>query len=314
MESNDKSLGIVVIGSVFVDIKGFPLTTFIPGSGRNAGRVETVHGGVSRNIVVDIANVELCPTFVGLVDESGVGQDVIAKLKERQVNTDYVRVSPNGMGTWLAVFDHCGDVAASISKRPDLQPIYDILLEQGDEIFSRARAIALELDLEPETVELVFQLAEKYHKPVFAVVSNMSIAMERREFVRSLHCFVCNAQEAELFFSDDYSGKDPEEMMELLCSDVVSGDIERMVVTMGEHGAVYATRDGQRGFCPASKVAVKDTTGAGDAFFAGVTIGLSYGKTMGEACQIGSRMAAAVIATTESVSPRFLPAEFEIEV
>ena len=40
-------MGIVVIGAVFVDIKGYPLSTYIPG-GRNAGRMEQVHGGVSR--------------------------------------------------------------------------------------------------------------------------------------------------------------------------------------------------------------------------------------------------------------------------
>ena len=32
-------MGIVVIGAVFVDIKGYPLSTYIPG-GRNAGRME----------------------------------------------------------------------------------------------------------------------------------------------------------------------------------------------------------------------------------------------------------------------------------
>ena len=42
------NMGIVVIGAVFVDIKGYPLSTYIPG-GRNAGRIEQVHGGVSRN-------------------------------------------------------------------------------------------------------------------------------------------------------------------------------------------------------------------------------------------------------------------------
>lgn len=53
-------MGIVVLGAVFVDIKGYPANVYIPG-GRNAGRVEIVHGGVSRNLVEDIANVELRP-------------------------------------------------------------------------------------------------------------------------------------------------------------------------------------------------------------------------------------------------------------
>ena len=82
-------MGIVVLGAVFVDIKGYPSDVYIPG-GRNAGRVEQMHGGVSRNIVEDIANVELQPTFIGLVDDTGAGADVVRKLKAHKVNTDYI--------------------------------------------------------------------------------------------------------------------------------------------------------------------------------------------------------------------------------
>ena len=69
-------MSIVVMGAVFVDIKGYPLSSYIPG-GRNAGRVVQVHGGVSRNIVEDIANVELRPTFVSLVDNTSAGADIV---------------------------------------------------------------------------------------------------------------------------------------------------------------------------------------------------------------------------------------------
>ena len=92
-------MGIVVIGSVFVDIKGYPLSTFVP-TGRNAGRIVQVHGGVSRNIAEDIANVELRPTFVSLVDESGIGQDIIRNLKAHRVNTDYIRCCPESGWLW----------------------------------------------------------------------------------------------------------------------------------------------------------------------------------------------------------------------
>lgn len=306
-------MGIVVLGAVFVDIKGYPSEVYIPG-GRNAGRVEQVHGGVSRNIAEDIANVELRPTFISLVDDSGAGADVIKKLKSHKVNTDYIRVTPNGMGTWLAVFGNNGDVEAAISKRPDLHPILDTLIENGDEIFSQADSISLEIDIDKDIVKQVFMLAEKYGKPVYAVVSNMRIAVERRDFLRSTHCFVCNQQEAGILFSDDYSDKAPEEMADILAERIKAARIQRMIVTMGEHGAVYATIDGEKGICPAKKVDVKDTTGAGDAFFAGATIGLTYGKTMQEACEIGTRLAASVICTSENVCPRFLPEEFGLDI
>ena len=162
-------MGIVVIGAIFVDIKGYPEDAYIP-AGRNVGRVEQIHGGVGRNVAEDVANCELRPTFVSLVDRSGTGEDVLRKLKSHKVNVDYIRKTSNGIGTWLAVFNNEGDVVASISKRPDLSPIADILDEQGDEIFSQADSIIIEIDLEKEIIKRVFRLANKYHKKVFAVV------------------------------------------------------------------------------------------------------------------------------------------------
>lgn len=301
--------GIVVIGTVFVDIKGYPITKYIPG-GRNAGRVVQVHGGVSRNVVEDIANVELRPTFVSAVDPDGIGRDVIEKLTRHKVNTRYIRFVPDGMGTWLAVFDNSGDVIASISKRPDTTVIGEILNEQGDEIFAEADSIAVEIDIEEKILKRIFQLAEKHGKRVYALVSNMTIAMERRDLLRRVDCLVCNAQEAGLFFSEDYSGITPDRMAEVLASRIQDGAIPRMVVTMGGEGAVYASREGENGTVPAVNVDIVDTTGCGDAFFAGVCIGLSYGKNLENACQIGTRLASSVIATRENVCPRFLPAEF----
>ena len=306
-------MGIVVLGAVFVDIKGYPLSTYIPG-GRNAGRVEQVHGGVSRNVAEDIANVELRPTFVGLVDETGLGQDVINKLANHKVNTQYIQRVPDGMGTWLAIFDNDGDVTAAISKRPDTTPLTQLLLDKGDEIFADCDSIALEIDLEKDTVKQVLRYAKKYGKKVYAVVSNMSIAMERRDFLQQIDCFVCNQQEAGLLFSNDFDHLKPAEMCRVLADHIRSANIPCMVVTMGAEGAVYAQANGECGVVPAKKVDVIDTTGAGDAFFAGTAIGLTYGKPLPEACEIGSRLAASVICTTESVCPRFRPMEFGLDI
>ena len=306
-------MGIVVLGAVFVDIKGYPLSTYIPG-GRNAGRVEQVHGGVSRNVAEDIANVELRPTFVGLVDETGLGQDVINKLANHKVNTQYIQRVPDGMGTWLAIFDNDGDVTAAISKRPDTTPLTQLLLDKGDEIFADCDSIALEIDLEKDTVKQVLRYAKKYGKKVYAVVSNMSIAMERRDFLQQIDCFICNQQEAGLLFSNDFDHLKPAEMCRVLADHIRSANIPCMVVTMGAEGAVYAQANGECGVVPAKKVDVIDTTGAGDAFFAGTAIGLTYGKPLPEACEIGSRLAASVICTTESVCPRFRPMEVGLDI
>ena len=302
-------MGIIVIGTAFVDIKGFPDGAYIP-DGRNVGQVRYIHGGVARNVVEDIANMELRPIYVGMVDDTPLGTDVLEKLKRHKINTDYVLVRPDGMGLWLAVFDSSGDVAGSISKRPDAYPIYHLLCEKGDEIFSKGDSLVLQVDLHSDIVKKALELAEKYELKTFALVSNMSIAAERRDLIRRFTCFICNQQEAGLLFLDDYSDKPAAEMEKILLDRVARAKIPSMVVTMGADGAVWADRDGNSGFCPARKVHVKDTTGAGDAFCAGVSSGLTYGKTLPEAVEIGTMLAASVITSSENVCPRFEPAEF----
>ena len=306
-------MSIAVIGAVFVDIKGFPFDHYLP-NGRNAGRVEYIHGGVARNVVEDIANMELRPTFVSIVDDTPMGAAVVEKLRNHKVNTDYIMTIPDGMGTWLAVFDEDGDVAGSISKRPNMLPLVDLLEEKGDEIFSSAGGVVLEVDLDKEIVKKVLELAEKHHTKLFALVSNMGIALKRRDFLQKFDCFICNQQEAGQLFLDDYMDKTPDEMCDILQDKVLQAQFPAMVVTMGGKGAVYADRDGGHGFCPARNVQVKDTTGAGDAFCAGVTIGLTYGKTLADSVQIGTMLAASVITTSENVCPRFQPAELGLDV
>ena len=305
---------IVVAGNVFVDIKGFPDNKYIP-SGRNAGWVEIVHGGVGRNVAEDIANVELRPRFVSMVDETAEGQAVVRKLQNHKVDTRFVAAVPDGMGLWLAIHDATGDIVSSISKRPNMDAMVEMLDQHGDEIFADADSIVVEIDMDKEIIKRVFQYAEKYRKKVYAVVANMSIATQRRDFLQSIDCFVCNAQEAGILFADDYmQSMEPEELVEALAQAVSSARIPSMVVTMGSRGAVYATMDGQKGHCAARPVQVRDTSGAGDAFCSGVAIGLTYGKSLPEAADIGARLASSVITVTENVCPRFLPKELGLDI
>ena len=306
-------MSILVIGAVFVDIKGFPFDNYLP-TGRNAGRVEYVHGGVARNVVEDIANVELRPTFLSIVDDTPMGEAVLQKLKNHKVCTDYMLTRPDGMGTWLAVFDSTGDVAGSISKRPDMYPIAELLEEKGDEIFSQVRSVVLEIGLDKEIVKGTLALSKKHKVKTFALVANMSIAAERRDLLQQFDCVICNQQEAGILFLDDYEDKTPEQMRDILAERIDSAKISSMVVTMGADGAVFANAQGEKGVCPARKVHVKDTTGAGDAFCAGVAIGMTYGKTMAQAVDIGTMLAASVITSSENVCPRFQPAELGIQV
>ncbi len=302
-------MSMVVIGFIFVDIKGYPTSNYIPG-GRNAGKVRYVHGGVSRNIAEDLGNLGLNPLFLSLADLTGTGDDVLHRLQEHGVDTHLIRRVEDGMGAWLAVFDNCNDVCASISDRPDMAPLFRLLQEEGNGSFRGADSVVLELDMDQMLVEEIYRLKNKYNTPVYAAVSNINIALDRREYLQQTDCFVCNRQEAGVLFSRDFEGNDPGALAGQLARCVADANIPGMVVTLGADGAVWADRQGSCGVCPAQQVPVVDTTGAGDAFFAGVAAGLTYGKTLEEACAIGTRLASSVICTLENTCPRFLPSEF----
>jgi pseudouridine kinase len=304
---------IVVAGNVFVDIKGFPDNKYIP-MGRNSGWVDIVHGGVGRNVVEDIANVELRPRFLSMVDETAEGSEVLRKLRNHKVDTRFVAQVPDGMGMWLAIHDSTGDVVSSISKRPKMDAMLEMLEQHGDEIFADADSIVVEIDMDKEIIKQIFRYAEKYSVPVYALVANMSIASQRRDFLQSVNCFVCNVQEAGILFADEFEQLSPAALAKELVERLKSARIPSMVVTMGSQGAVWADETGACGICPAQTVRVRDTTGAGDAFCAGVAMGLTYGKTLAESCEIGSRLASSVITMVENVCPRFLPQELGLDV
>jgi hypothetical protein len=58
-----------------------------------------------------------------VVDHSGTSNDIIERLRRHGCNTDYIRRTEDGLGMWLAVFDHTGDLVASISRRPGLEEL-----------------------------------------------------------------------------------------------------------------------------------------------------------------------------------------------
>lgn len=297
-------MGIVVIGATFVDLKGYPLDTFHP-NGRNAGKVEQVHGGVCRNIVYDLAQVDLKPTFLSVLDYSALSTEIIEVLNQANVETKYIQKTTTGLGKWLAVFDQSGDVYASISQRPDLSALLDVFENDGDEIFSQCDGIAIEIDQEEDILECVFDFAKRYQKPIYAVVSNMSIAQKRKAWIRQCACLVCNLEEAEILFDLDLRQDSLAGCLEKLHDQAIEQDLYPIVVTLGKEGAIYIESNDQYGHIGANDIQVVDTTGCGDAFFAGVVSGLTFNKTLVQSCQIGTTLAYSVLQTKENVCPHF---------
>ncbi len=294
----------VVIGTTFVDIKGFSKDSYDP-QGRNLGEVKFVHGGVGRNVVEDFANVGMPVAYVGMLEESAIGQDVKRHLTEIGADLRYmVMVPEHGIGMWLVILDEQGNLAGSISRMPDITHLERHLQAHGDEIVSQAEAVVLEVDLNERIAGHVIELAKRHGKDVYAIVGNMSVILARKDLIRRTKCFICNEIEAAKFFAGDFSGSAVEEVRAWLPAAAEKAGLQSVVVTLGEQGAVYYDKETKRaGFCPPCPTKVVDTTGAGDAFFSGTVMGLIRGVPLAEATGYGARLASATISREENNCP-----------
>ncbi len=293
-----------VIGVVFVDVKGFPHGKYIP-TGRNIGDVKIVHGGVSRNVAQNLANVGNDVTFVTMFEPDALGSGVRANLAANGVDLTYAIEAPAGMGMWLAVMNENGDLAGSISRQPDSSRLDALFQERGDEIMQNCDDVVLEIDMRASIADRVFELAEKHRRDIYVIVGNMGVILKRQTLLSRARLIVMNEIEAGLLFGCTLDPADPERVLEVTRIEAKKRDLKQIVVTLGVHGSIYFdSRNGDAGFVPAEPTRLVDSTGAGDAFFSGTVDGLIHGMNLRDACARGAHLASLTIQTEENTCPR----------
>ncbi len=296
--------GTVVMGVIFVDIKGFPFGAY-HATGTNLGSIKFVHGGVSRNVAEDMARIGMPVTFVTLGDATPMSREAMERLEAQHIDLRYsIHVPQNGVGLWLAVMDEKGDLAGSTSQMPDTTPLERYLQEYGDEIVGGADCVCLEMDMGESISDHIVALAQKHKKDLYCVCANLSVVLRRPDLLRYTRCFICNDIEAEKLLEHPVPRTDPDAAVETILQYGRSMGLRSMVVTLGAFGCVYYDSiTGDAGYCPAHRVEMVDSTGAGDAFFAGVVSGLTRGLPLGKAAAAGTRLAALTIQTDEACCP-----------
>ena len=135
--------------------------------------------------------------------------------------------------------------------------------------------ILLQLEVNQDANEAVAKLAKEHG--VRVILNTAPYQPVTDEFLKG--CWLVTPNEVEA-----------EEMTGVAVTDLESANraakiffekgVENVLITLGSRG-VYINTGDRAEIIPAFHVKAVDTTGAGDAFFAGTTIGLTYGKTAG---------------------------------
>ncbi|WP_157729381.1 carbohydrate kinase family protein [Tumebacillus algifaecis] len=294
-------MAITVIGTVFVDIKGYA-NGKVNSDTKNVGHVEFAHGGVGRNVAEAIGRAGGSVEFISSVSNTAQGDEVAKRLNDIGIKTARLVNTDNGMGQWLAILDGAGSLVASVSQKPDLSKLEDLLLRHGEEIIKNSEAVVVELDLNDLVVQAIFAWAKLHRVPVYGIVGNLDVLMGKRSLIDEMAMFICNQQEVEEVYGITITSI---EEARLAARDLTSGGLKTAVITMGSDGCVFYSREKDEfGYVPIVPTKVIDTTGAGDSFFAGTVFGLVHGHSLQQAVECGTHLASWTISSKEAVDPQ----------
>ena len=296
---------ILVIGHCFLDIKGIAPKNYSPRE-RNAGKIFTAHGGVSRNIVVNVAHTGMNVCFATLLEDNAFGHDYETALRRAGAEVCARTVRENGIGKWMVILSDStgGETVGQISSMPSAEELENLLLEKGDELVRDADAVVAEFDVSRRLAEISCELAKKYNKPLFTTVSTLENIVNERDLLPNLECFICNDKEFARLTGAKTVDVSPKKALAELKAHLAEIGSPSAVVTLGKNGSAYCdTRTGESGVCPVTPVPVADSTGAGDSFLSAVIMAKTLGMSLTEAVKKGTALAAATIQTTESACP-----------
>lgn len=159
-------------------------------------------------------------------------------------------------------------------------------LDRMPDLFEGASHLLCQLECSPE---LFAGAAERARAAGATTILNPAPAVPLSDPVLAL-VDILTPNQTELAALSGVATEDEREI-EAAARSLLARGVTEVVVTLGERGVLRVMPDGIQAR-PARRVSARDTTGAGDAFNAGLVTGLSAGSSMTEAMDLGIRAGA----------------------
>ncbi|AZF16206.1 ribokinase [Pseudomonas sp. R3-18-08] len=252
---------IAVIGSNMVD-----LITYID---RMPAQGETLEapgfalgcGGKGANQAVAAAKLGADVLMLSKVGDDMFADNTVANFQRFGIDTRYVQRVPgvsSGVAPIFVRTDSHNSILIVKGANAHLSPA-DIDAAAAD--LRECTLIVLQLEINLETVYHAIEFA---HRHAIAVLLNPAPALTglSAEHLAQLDFLIPN--ESELALITGHVVNSPASAQAAARSLVASG-IRHVIVTLGEHGALYVGEEGEF-HVPGVQVVARDTTGAGDAF------------------------------------------------
>lgn len=296
---------VVVLGNINQDFVVRAERMPRPGETVLGGEVKFVAGGKGANQAVTAARLGAEVTLIGRVGQDAFGPILLENLRREGVETRYVS-SDDDVASGMAFIALSPDGQNSILSAggANLQclPRY---VQDAALVIRHADIALVQFAVPLESVELFVTLAADSDVPVLMdptpAMSKMPQNWNR--------VTVLTPNETEAEYVVGHAVPDTAAAAQA-AREIHEKGVKIALVKRGAEGCVVCTAEGTR-LVPGFKVEVADTTGAGDAFAAGVGVALAEGLAVDQAVAFGN--ACGALACTKFGAQPSLPQRKEVE-
>lgn len=281
-----KRYDLVAVGHALVDIR--IVVDRFPGPDEEAIVQSQVWGGGGSavNVAIDGARLGLRTAIVAKIGFDNFGRIIVDELMREGVDITGLRVSSMGRtGFTIVAIDRNGSITMygykGVAEELEPSDVVDDIIENTKYV----HIASLRIDTSLRVVEIAKKSGAKVSWDPGRVLSKRGLK-ELEPLIKRVDIVSLNNREASAL-----TGIDPESYREA-AKMIKSLGPELVVVKLGSRG-VYALGDGVDEEVPAVRVdRVIDTTGAGDAFSAGLISGLIRGYNIRKAILYANAVAA----------------------
>ncbi|WP_176560291.1 carbohydrate kinase family protein [Brevibacillus dissolubilis] len=297
--TNTKQGNWLVIGGANVDIKAEPSSPLVYHTS-NPGVVRLTAGGVGRNVAENLARLGEEVTLCALVGEDTDGEWLRQMTGQSGVSTvGMLRVPGQRTGRYIATHDEAGemvvavaDMAINLTWTDEQLAFVTSLIKPGTD------GLFIDTNLPRHAVETIIRTAVEKGCPV--IVDPVSV--KKAEVVQGLLdgiTLIAPGRE-EAAGLTGLTVQEPAEV-ERAAHALREQGVACVMITCGSQG-VYVENHAQRCWLPAPSTTIRDVTGAGDAFTAGVMYGMIHFESLIEQTACGLSMAGLALSSEHSTA------------
>jgi ribokinase len=274
---------VVVVGSINMDLVVRMARLPRPGETVHGQRFQTIPGGKGANQAVAMARLGMRVTLIGRVGDDSFGETLLRTLAGYGVDTQHVIVTPNcSSGVALIGVEASGanSITVIAGANGELTPA-DIA--SRDEVIRSADALVVQLETPIETVAAAIKLAREAHVRTILDPAPAPTTELPPEVI-DVSIISPNQTEAESLTGIVVEDLDSAERAARRLRELGAHNV---VLKLGQLGALLCDEEGRLEHVAAQQIKVIDTTAAGDAFTAGLTVAVVEERSWREAVHFG---------------------------